>query len=359
MPRRNDPDIDIYHVDINTQLILSNVFWSMEAVGGIHVLRVVLLVLTGLAVFLHAVDRLSGALESMAGGTLQSWLKRYTTHVLSALFVGTVVTMLLDSSSAVIILTIVLVNSGMMSFRNALGVVMGANIGTTLSSQIIAFDIGEWSAIPLLAGLLLEHFGRRADWKRVGAAVFAFGLLFTGLFLMGFAVEPLKDHPRFIVWLHGLEHPLKGAAIGGVITLVIQSSSATVAMAITLASKGILSLPAGIAVMLGAELGTCSDTLLATVRCRRQAIKVGLFHLGFNLISIFLGILLVHPFTQLVVWLSGNADVARSIANAHMLFNVLGVLLFLPFTSLIARLFDHWLPERVMVEPTVMEEMPA
>ncbi|MBK9149201.1 MAG: Na/Pi cotransporter family protein [Flavobacteriales bacterium] len=328
----------------------------MEVGGEVHLLRIVLLVLTGLAVFLHAVDRLSGTLESMAGGVLHAWLKRYTTHVLSALLVGTVVTMLLDSSSAVIILTIVLVNSGMMTFRNALGVVMGANIGTTLSSQIIAFDIGEWSAVPLLLGLVLEHFGRGANWKRIGAAIFAFGLLFTGLFLMGYAVEPLKEHPRFIAWLHGLEHPLKGAAVGGLITLVIQSSSATVAMAITLATKGILSLPAGIAVMLGAELGTCSDTLLATVRCRRQAIKVGLFHLGFNLVSIMIGILLVHPFTALVVWISGNADVARSIANAHMLFNMLGVLLFLPFTTLIARWFDAWLPERVAAEPTALEE---
>ncbi len=328
----------------------------MATTLGVDVGRIVLLVLTGLAVFLYAVSSLSGALENMAGGTLQEWLRRYTTHLLGAVAVGTVVTMLLDSSSAVIILTIVLVNSGMMGFRNALGVVMGANIGTTLSSQIIAFDIGEWSAAPLFLGLALEHFARRPDLKKVGAAIFAFGLLFTGMFLMGQAVEPLKDHPRFIAWLHGLEHPLRGAAIGGLITLVIQSSSATVAMAITLAAKGILSLPAGIAVMLGAELGTCSDTLLATMRCRRRAIKVGLFHLGFNMVGIAIGLVLVHPFTALVVWMSGNADVARSIANAHMLFNVMGVLVFLPFTGVIARLLDKWLPERVAKEPRVVEE---
>jgi len=316
---------------------------------GIDGSRIVLLVLTGLAIFLFAVGQMSNALSSVASGRLEKWLRRYTGHVLGAVAVGTVVTMVLDSSSAVIILTIVLVNSQLMTFRNAIGVVMGANIGTTLSSQIIAFEIGEWSAVPLLVGLVLQHMGRTAQWKGIGTVVFSSGLMFAGLFMMGHAVEPLKDHPQFVEWLHGLEHPLKGALMGGLITLLIQSSSATVAMAITMAGKGILSLPAGIAVMLGAELGTCSDTLLAAARCNRQAIKVGAFHLGFNFISIIIGIALVHPFTDLVVWISGPADVARSIANAHMLFNVLGVLLFLPFTKVIADSLDRLLPERVLV----------
>lgn len=308
-------------------------------------LRIGLLVLTGLAVFLYAVEQLSTVLERMASGALEAWLKKYTRHVLSAVVVGTVVTMLLDSSSAVIILTIVLVNSRIMTFRNAIGVVMGANIGTTFSSQIIAFDIGEWSALPLMLGLLLSHFGRDQEWKQAGSALFAFGLLFTGLFLMGHAVEPLKSHPRVIAWMHGLEDPLRGAAVGGMVTLVVQSSSATVAMAITLASKGVLSLAAGIAVMLGAELGTCSDTLLATMRCRRQAQKVGLFHLAFNLVSILIGLLFIDPFTALVAQLSDGAGVSRGIANGHMLFNMFGVLLFLPLTGTVVMLMDRWLPE--------------
>ena len=322
-------------------------------------MRIVLLVLTGLAIFLFAVDQMSTALRNVASGRLEKWLQRYTAHLLSAVAVGTVVTMVLDSSSAVIILTIVLVNARLMTFRNAIGVVMGANIGTTFSSQIIAFDIGEWSAVPLLFGLVLQHVGRSAQWKGVGTVIFSFGLLFAGLFMMGHAVEPLKDHPRFVDWLHGLEHPVKGALMGGLITLVIQSSSATVAMAITLAGKGILTLPAGIAVMLGAELGTCSDTLLATARCDRQAIKVGVFHLFFNFISILFGLALIHPFTHAVVWISGSADVSRSIANAHMLFNVLGVLLFLPFNKKIADTLDRLLPERVKVPVATAEEAMA
>jgi phosphate:Na+ symporter len=144
--------------------------------------------------------------------------------------------------------------------------------------------------------------------------------------------------------------------MGGLITLIIQSSSATVAMAITLAKQGILSLKAGIAVMLGAELGTCADTLLATVRCGREALKVGLFHLGFNLVSIVLGLLLVVPFTGLVLWVSGGSGIGRGIANAHLLFNILGVLLFLPFTGRIARLMDRRL-SRVVSGPKAVAEV--
>jgi phosphate:Na+ symporter len=174
---------------------------------------------------------------------------------------------------------------------------------------------------------------------------------------MGHAMAPLKDDARFLAWLHGLEDPVRGALIGGLLTLVIQSSSATVAMAITMAGKGLMSLPAGIAVMLGAELGTCSDTLLATVRTNRAALFVGLFHLLFNLATIIIGLLLIVPFTHLVEWMAGGAGVARSIANAHMLFNVLGVLLMLPFTRQVAGALERFLGVGRIATRPVMEEV--
>lgn len=309
-------------------------------------LGITLMVLTGLGVFLYAIDLLSQALRSIASDRMERWLKRYTSHVLSAVGVGIVATTLLDSSSVVIILVIVLVNSGKLALRNAMAVVLGANIGTTFGSQIIAFDIGAWSAVPLFLGILLAHLGRTPSAKGAGNVLTGFGLLFTGLFLMGNAVEPLRDSTVLKGLLHGLEDPLKGSLFGGLITLVLQSSSATVAMAIALAGKGLLSLPAGIAVMLGAELGTCSDTLLAAARCARRARKIGLFHLLFNLATIILGLLLIHPFTDLVVWISGTADDARRIANAHVLFNTVGVLVCLPFLKSAERLLDKWLPEK-------------
>jgi phosphate:Na+ symporter len=307
-------------------------------------LSVLLFVLIGLAIFLAAVESLSNALRSLASDKLSGWLRRFTSTGWSAVLVGTGVTMLLDSSSAVIILTIVLVNSGMMPFRNALGVVLGANIGTTFSSQLVALDVGAWSAVPLLAGIVLQHAGRSVFWRSMGSVVFSFGLLFAGLFIMGHAVEPFKDDPALLTWLHGLEHPLKGALIGGLITLVVQSSSATVAMAITLCSKSMLSLPAGVAVMLGAELGTCSDTLLATVKSDRNGLKVGVFHLLFNLISIIVGLLLIGPFLDVVDFLAGELSVAKQVGIAHLLFNMAGVLVALPFLDVLANGLDRLLP---------------
>lgn len=323
-------------------------------------LRIVLFVLIGLAIFLYAIGHLSASLNVVAGERMERLLHRYTAHLGGSLTVGIVTTMLLGSSSMAIILLIVLVNGGLMTFRNAMGVVLGANIGTTFSSQLIAFDIGAWSAIPMLVGLFLEHVARGRRWKDGGTVLFSIGLLFTGLFIMGHAMEPLKGDARFMAWLAGLEAPVQGALFGGLITLIIQSSSATVAMAIAMAGKGLLSLPAGIAVMLGAELGTCSDTLLATVRTDRQALKVGLFHLGFNLATIILGLLLIIPFTALVEWLSGGAGIGRSVANAHMLFNILGVLLMLPFVPAIGRAMDRWfaaVPKPVPAE--LREELPS
>jgi phosphate:Na+ symporter len=158
-----------------------------------------------------------------------------------------------------------------------------------------------------------------------------FGVLFFGLFTMEQAVEPLRDSPQFMLWLQKTENPYMGALIGAIVTLVIQSSSATVGMTIILAKKGMLSLAGSIAVMLGAELGTCSDTLLATIKSNRDAVKTGIFHLIFNLFSIIIGLLLFSPFLNLVEHLSIGVSIERAVANSHMMFNISGVLIFVWF----------------------------
>lgn len=327
-----------------------------NSIHEMDVISTVLLVVVGLIIFLYAVGRMSDALKRIGSDRLEFYLSKYTENIISSVLVGTVVTTLLDSSSAVIILAIVLTNSGVMRFRNTIGVVMGANIGTTFGSQIIAFDIGEWSAVPLVVGLMMRQLGKTAQLRNVGDVVFGIGLLFAGLFIMGYAVEPLQDSPSFVNWLKELESPLRGALVGGLLTLIIQSSSATVAMAITLGAKGLLTLPAGIAVMLGAELGTCSTSLLATLRTNRAALKVGVFHVGFNLITIVFGLLLIDPFTDLVIWISQGAEVSRSVANAHVLFNSVGVLLFLPFVGWIADFLERIIPDKKDARPETLVE---
>jgi phosphate:Na+ symporter len=269
--------------------------------------------------------------------------------------VGIVVTTVLDSSSAVIILTIVLVNAGTLSFRQAIGIVMGANIGTTISSQIIAMDVGKYSPIALIIGLALLIISHNPKIARTGKILLYFGMLFFGLFTMENAVEPLKEHPQFAEWMIGLENPLYGALIGGLVTVIIQSSSATVGMVITLAKQSLITLPAGIAVMLGAELGTCADTLLATIRSNRQALKTGLFHLFFNLLTVTLGLLLFVPFVALIKKISGDIDIKNQIANAHLMFNVSGVLLLIAFVPFFEKMLNKLLPDSRQEKPKLQE----
>jgi phosphate:Na+ symporter len=308
--------------------------------------EVILSVIAGLVLFLFAVTNLSSTLQSAIGDRANHWIQRFTATTVSSLLVGIVITTLLDSSSAVIIITIVLVNSQVLNLKKAMGIVLGANIGTTVSSQIIAMDFGKYSPIFLLVGFVLLLASKSEKVNNIGKIILYFGVLFFGLLTMENAVEPLKDSPVFAQWMKKTEHPTTGALLGALVTLIIQSSSATVGMAILLAKKGFLSLTGGIAVMLGAELGTCSDTLLATINGSRAALKTGLFHVSFNLISILLGLALFYPFTNLVEWVSSGAPIERTVANAHMLFNISGVLIFIWTVPWAERLLNKILPDR-------------
>ena len=303
-------------------------------------------IIAGLVLFLYAVNSLSESIQSIIGDKANSWIQRFTSNTFSSLLVGIVVTTLLDSSSAVIIITIVLVNSQILTFRQAMGIVLGANIGTTISSQIIAMDIGKYSPVLLLIGFLLLFISKSKKINNIGKVILYFGVLFFGLFTMENAVEPLKEEAFFAEWMKKTENPFMGALIGAMVTLVIQSSSATVGMAIILAKKGFLSLIGGVAVMLGAELGTCSDTLLATINGSRQALKTGLFHVTFNLLSIILGLLLFYPFVDLVKVISIGASIERTLANAHMLFNIFGVLLFVWTIPVFEKALNRLLPDK-------------
>jgi phosphate:Na+ symporter len=227
-----------------------------------------------------------------------------------------------------------------------MGIVLGANIGTTVSSQIIAMDIGKYSPVLLLIGFVLLFIAKTEKLTNIGKVILYFGVLFFGLYTMENAVEPLRDEAFFAEWMKKTERPLTGALIGGLVTLIIQSSSATVGIALILSKKGFLSLAGGVAIMLGAELGTCSDTLIATIKGSRAALKTGLFHLTFNLLTIIVGLLLFYPFIELVKIISAGAPIERTIANAHMLFNVLGVLVFVWFIPLFEKLFNRLLPDK-------------
>lgn len=310
--------------------------------------EIILLVLAGLVLFLYAVSSISETLIKAIGNRTEHWIKKFTSNVFTSLLTGAVITVLLDSSSAVIIITIVLVNSKILTFRQAMGIVLGANVGTTMSSQIIAMDIGKYSPVLLCIGFLLLFIAKTEKISHIGKVILYFGVLFFGLFTMENAVEPLKKEDFFTDLMKKTDQPLTGAFVGTVVTLVIQSSSATVGMAIILAKKGLLSLAGGIAVMIGAELGTCSDTLLATIKGSRQAIKTGLFHVVFNLLSIILGLILFYPFVYIVEAISYGASTERTLANAHVLFNLFGVLIFVWTIPLFEKILNRILPDRTL-----------
>jgi phosphate:Na+ symporter len=307
----------------------------------------VLDVLGGLVLFLFGVLQLATGVEALAGDRARTWLARWTAHPLTGVATGAVATTVLDSSSVTIILVIALVNAGLLSFTQSLGVIMGANIGTTISSQIFALEAEAYAPVVMTIGFGLLVVGRHsARWRSVGLSVLGLGLVFFGLRFMGDAVAPLRNDPSVLAWMTGLERPLVGAAVGMIMTVVLQSSSAMLGIVITLAGQELITLPAALAVMLGAEIGTCADTLVASLGRSVAAVRAGLFHLSFNVTTAALGLLLLHPLGIAAGMLPGGDQLPRQIANAHVLFNVTGVLLFLPFTSAIAAILHRALPDR-------------
>ncbi|MBC7843378.1 MAG: Na/Pi cotransporter family protein [Gemmatimonadaceae bacterium] len=306
--------------------------------------EVVLGMVAGLVLFLYGVSRLATGMRAVAGERMQRMLARATTNRFAGVATGTIATTVLDSSSVTIIMVIALVDAGLLTFQASLGVILGANIGTTISSQLIALDVQKYSPIVLGIGGLIMFAGRSESWRHAGMAVFGIGLVFFGLSQMGAAVQPLKDSARFTAWMTQLENPAYGVLAGAIITVVLQSSSATVGIAITLASQDLLKLPAGVAIMLGAEIGTCADTLLATLGRSRDALRAGIFHLLFNVLTVIVGVSLLNPLVNFVVSLGGGT--AQQIASAHVTFNVVGAAALVLFLAPIGALLERIVPSQ-------------
>jgi len=302
--------------------------------------------LAGLVLFIYGVTQLASGLGDLNSERMRRVTERFTANRLAGVATGFVATTLLESSSVTIIMVIAMVSSGVLTFVQSLGVVLGANVGTAVGAQIIALDVERYVPLLMLTGLLLLFVGKSDTRRKLGVIVLGFGLMFYGLEAIDEAMKPLRNHQPFMHAMTTMgENPILGAAFGAVFTMIIQSSSATVAIIVTLASSGLVSLPAGIAIMLGAEIGTCSDTLIATIGRGRPALRTGVFHLVFNLASACVGVALAPLFVQFVDSISGGAGVGRKIAHAQMLFNCAGVALVLPFLAPIARLLERAIPE--------------
>jgi phosphate:Na+ symporter len=310
----------------------------------------------GLALFLYGLDRLTGGLKAVAGDELRRGLRTLTANRVLGVAVGAFVTAVVQSSSVTTVILVGFVGAGLMTLGQALGVIIGANIGTTLTAQIVAFDVAAL-ALPLIAGgFAATAVGRRDAPRQWGKAVMGLGFVFLGMTLMSEAVAPLGAAPAFSDAMAGLEVPAVAVAVGAAVTAVLQSSSATTAIVITLASQGLIALDTGIALTLGANIGTCVTALLATLGRNRAALRTALAHVLFNLGGALVWLPLIGVLADAVVAVSPShpdlagparlaAEVPRQLANAHTLFNLANAVLFVGLIGPLARGLDRLLPD--------------
>lgn len=300
----------------------------------------------GLGLFLFGMHAMSEGMQQSAGERMRSILENVTRNRIVGAGIGTLVTTIIQSSSATSVMLVSFVNAGLMQFRKTIPVLLGAAIGTTITAQMIAFKITEYSLLLVAVGFFIQAFTKRAKLKYVGYSLFGFGILFFGLEIMSDAMAPLRDYAQFIDLLLRLESPLVGILVGAVFTAIIQSSSAFVGIIIVLASQGLLSLDACIPLLLGSNVGTTVTALLASMRANAEAKKVALAFLLIKFISVLIFAGWTVQLGKLLQQLTPEASLPRLIANAHTLINGVLMLVVLPFTPQVA-----WLVDRIAGKP--------
>jgi phosphate:Na+ symporter len=309
----------------------------------------------GLALFLYGMRKMTESLKVAAGAGMKNLLARLTTNRFSGALAGALVTAVVQSSSVTTVMVVGFVTAGLMTFGQSMGVIMGANVGTTITAQIIAFKITEYALLMIAVGFLTELLAKTKRLQHLGTMVMGLGLLFFGMGLMSDAALPLRGHAPFIAVMQELRNPLLGILAGLAFTALVQSSSATTGIVIVLASQGLIPLEAGIALVFGANVGTCVTALLAAIGKPREAVKAAVVHVIFNLGGVLLFVAFIPQLAELIREISPQfpglggkdrlaAEVPRQIANAHTLFNVVNTLLFLGIADHLARWIDRIVP---------------
>lgn len=310
-------------------------------------IEVILSLLGGLALFMYGMQMMSNNLEAVAGNRMKQILERLTANRFLGVLVGAGITALIQSSSATTVMTVGFVNSGLMTLKQAVWIIMGANVGTTITGQLIALDIGALAPLIAFVGVMLLIFVKSKKVQHVGGIVAGIGVLFIGMGMMSDAMVPLRDNEAFIHLMTKFSNPVIGILAGAVFTAIIQSSSASVGILQALAMGGVIGLHSAVFVLFGQNIGTCITALLASVGTNRNAKRTTMIHLMFNVIGtvLFVSLCLVTPFTDWMIALTPDNPVAQ-IANVHTVFNLTTTLLLLPFGSLLVKLAVKLLPDR-------------
>ncbi len=298
----------------------------------------------GLGMFLYGMEMMSDGMKLTAGNKMRSILEKLTSNRFLAVGVGAFVTMVIQSSSATTVMLVSFVNSGLLTFAQGLGVILGSNIGSTVTAQIVAFKVTDYALALVAIGALMSLFSKKESSKNIGFVILGFGLLFYGMKVMSETMKPLRTNQTFNSILVSFENPFMGILAGAIFTALIQSSSATTGIVITLASGGSITLEAGIPLIFGANVGTCVTALLAGLNASREAKRIAIAHVLFNITGVLLFCFWIPTFSS---WMATTADnIPRQIANAHTFFNIFATVVFIPFTSIIAELIIKYFPDK-------------
>jgi phosphate:Na+ symporter len=318
----------------------------------------------GLALFLFGMEQMADALKAVAGERMKVILARLTTNRFMGAATGAFVTAVIQSSSVTTVLVVGFITAGLMSLSQSIGVIMGANIGTTITAQIVAFKVTKAALLMVAVGFGMLFFSKQEKIKQYGGILMGLGLVFFGMSVMSDAMKPLRSYQPFLDLMTRMENPLVGILVAAGFTGLIQSSSATTAVVIVMATQGFITLQAGIALAFGANIGTCVTAMLAAIGKPREAIRAAVVHVLFNVFGVLVWIGLISRLAEFVTWLSPShpelsgtqrlaAEAPRQIANAHTVFNIANTLLFIGFTSQFARLVEKLVPDKPIEEAII------
>lgn len=347
---------------------------SPDQAGSPDWLQLTLGMAGGLALFLGGLQLLSEGMKKAAGSTLKTVLANLTTNRFSGALTGAFVTGILNSSTVTTLLVVGFISGGLMTLSQSVGVIIGANIGSTVTAQLLAFNLAEYSLGPVAIGFFMMFTAKREKVKYYGMMIMGLGLVFYGMGLMSSAMTPLRTYEPFVAILRTLENPMAGILAGAIFTAIVQSSAATVGIAIAMASEGLLGLPAGIALALGANIGSAVTTALLGILSSKStdAVRASVVHVTFNVLGVLIWLPLISVLVDIAVWASpaspelegsarAAAEVPRQIANANTIFNILNAIIFIGFTGWLARFAERLVPERktpegVIIEPEFLDE---
>lgn len=328
----------------------------------------------GLALFIFGMDLMGEGLKKSAGERLRIILETITKNPITGIIVGALVTMIIQSSSATTVMVVGFVNARLMTLRQAIGVIMGAAIGTTITAQLIAFNLGEYAYLIAAIGFILFFFVKHKNWQYIGQVIFGLGILFIGLNTMSDMLKPLANHPVFAEWMVTLgKNPVMGVLVGTLMTIIVQSSSATVGVLQTIASQPVtinnvveplIPLTSAIPILLGDNIGTTITALLASIGANKAAKRAAVAHTLFKIFGCFIFILILPLFLEFVLLISPQINpslgitavdiIKRQIANAHTAFNSINTLIWIPLIGFLTMLVTKIIPgEDIYIEKGV------